>query len=320
MKAIRVHETGGPEVLKLEETPDLEPGPGQVVVRVKAAGVNPVDTYIRSGMYARKPPLPYTPGTDAAGDVRAIGEGVTRVAVGDRVYTSGTLTGAYAEQMLCDQSQVHTLPPQVSYAQGAAIGVPYATAYRGLFHRAQAKPGETVLVHGASGGVGIAAVQLARAAGMQVIGKGGTDEGRNLVREQGAHYALDHRAADYLDQLSALTNGRGADVILEMLANINLAKDLTALAQFGRVVVIGNRGTIEINPRDAMGRDASILGMTFFNTSEQERASIYAALFAGLENGTLRPVVGQEIPLAEAPRAHVAVMEPGAYGKIVLIP
>ena len=318
MKAIRVHETGGPEVLKLEETPDLEPGPGQVVVRVKAAGVNPVDTYIRSGMYARKPPLPYTPGTDAAGDVRAIGEGVTRVAVGDRVYTSGTLTGAYAEQMLCDQSQVHTLPPQVSYAQGAAIGVPYATAYRGLFHRAQAKPGETVLVHGASGGVGIAAVQLARAAGMQVIGTGGTDEGRNLVREQGAHYALDHRAADYLDQLSALTNGRGADVILEMLANVNLGKDLTALALFGRVVVIGNRGTVEINPRDAMGRDATVLGMTLFNVSERDLASIHAALVAGLENGSLRPVVGQEFPLAEAPHAHEAVMKQGAYGKIVL--
>src|ERR1044072_1592705 len=124
MKAIRVHETGGPEVLKLEETPDLEPGPGQVVVRVKAAGVNPVDTYIRSGMYARNPPLPYTPGTDAAGDVRAIGEGVTRVAVGDRVYTSGTLTGAYAEQMLCDQSQVPTLPPPLFFSPRRAPYVP----------------------------------------------------------------------------------------------------------------------------------------------------------------------------------------------------
>jgi NADPH2:quinone reductase len=320
MKAIRVHEAGGPEVLKLEEVPDLKPGPGQVVVRVKAAGVNPVDTYIRSGMYARKPPLPYTPGMDAAGDVEAVGEGVTRVAVGDRVYISGTLTGAYAEQTLCDQSQAHPLPRQTSYPQGAAVNVAYATAYRALFHRAQARPGETVLVHGASGGVGIAAVQLARAAGMKVIGTGGTDEGRNLVREQGAHHVLDHRAADYLDQLGALTDGQGADVILEMLANVNLGKDLTALAQFGRVVVIGNRGTVEINPRDAMGRDAAVLGMTLFNVSERDMASIHAALVAGLENGTLRPVVGQEFPLAEAPRAHEAVMKPGAYGKIVLIP
>ena len=320
MKAIRVHETGGPEVMKLEEVPDLKPGPGQVVVRVKAAGVNPVDTYIRAGAHAQKPPLPYTPGMDAAGDVEAVGEGVTRVAVGDRVYTSGTLIGAYAEQVLCDESQVNLLPENISYAQGAAVNVPYATAYRALFQRARAVPGETVLVHGASGGVGIAGVQLARAAGMKVIGTGGTEKGRDLVKEQGAHHVLDHRAPDYFDQLKSLTSGRGVDVILEMLANVNLAKDLTALAQAGRVVVIGNRGTIEINPRDAMGRDAAILGMTLFNASEQERASIHAALFAGLENGTLRPVVGQEIPLAEAPRAHVAVMEPGAYGKIVLIP
>ena len=257
---------------------------------------------------------------DAAGDVEAVGEGVTRVAVGDRVYTSGTITGAYAEQVLCNESQVNLLPENVSYAQGAAVNVPYVTAYRGLFQRARAIAGETVLVHGASGGVGIAGVQLARAAGMKVIGTGGTEKGRDLVKEHGAHHVLDHRAPDYFDQLKALTSGRGVDVILEMLANVNLAKDLTALAQAGRVVVIGNRGTIEINPRDAMGRDAAILGMTLFNASEQEMASIHAALFAGLENGTLRPVVGQEIPLAEAPRAHVAVMEPGAYGKIVLIP
>lgn len=320
MKAIRVYETGGPEVMKLEGVPDLKPGPGQVVVRVKAAGVNPVDTYIRAGAHSQKPPLPYTPGMDAAGDVESVGEGVTRVAAGDRVYTSGTLTGAYAEQILCNESQVHPLPANVSYAQGAAVNVPYMTAYRGLFHRARAVPGETVLVHGASGGVGIAGVQLARAAGLKVIGTGGTDKGRDLVKENGAHHVLDHRAPDYFDQLKSLTSGRGVDVILEMLANVNLAKDLTALAQFGRVVVIGNRGTIEINPRDAMGRDAAILGMTLFNASEQERVSIHAALLAGLENGTLRPVVGQEIPLAEAPRAHAAVMEQGAYGKIVLIP
>lgn len=320
MKAIQVHETGGPEVMKLEEVPDLKPGSGQVVVRVKASGVNPVDTYIRAGAHSQKPPLPYTPGMDAAGDVEAIGEGVTRVAVGDRVYTSTTITGAYAEQVLCDASQVNLLPENVSYAQGAAVNVPYVTAYRGLFHRARAVAGETVLVHGASGGVGIAGVQLARAAGMKVIGTGGTDRGRELVKEQGAHHVLDHRAPDYFDHLKSLTSGRGVDVILEMLANVNLAKDLTALAQAGRVVVIGNRGTIEINPRDAMGRDAAILGMTLFNASAQELASIHAALFAGLESGTLRPVVGQEMPLAEAPRAHAAVMEPGAYGKIVLIP
>jgi NADPH:quinone reductase len=320
MKAIRVHETGGPEVLKLEDAPDLKPGPGQVVVRVKAAGVNPVDTYIRSGNHAVKSPLPYTPGMDAAGDVEAIGEGVTRFNVGDRVYTAGTLTGAYAEQSLCNESQVHRLPPPVSYKQGAAINVPYATAYRALFYRAKAVAGESVLVHGASGGVGIASVQLARSAGMKVIGTGGTDEGRALAAKEGAHHVLDHRAPNYLEELLALTGGQGVDVILEMLANVNLGNDLKVLAKFGRVVVIGNRGTIEINPRDAMGRDAAILGMTLMNATEREVTSIHAALVAGLENGTLRPIVGQEMPLADASRAHTAVLEPGAYGKIVLIP
>jgi NADPH2:quinone reductase len=320
MKAIRVHEFGGPEVMRLEQVPDLSPGPGQVLVRVKAIGVNPVDTYIRSGTYARRPTLPYTPGTDASGIVESIGEGVSSVAVGEAVYTSGTISGAYAEQALCDEKQVHPLPPRVSYAQGAAVGIPYATAYRALFQRAHAMPGETVLVHGASGGVGIAAVQIARAAGMKVIGTAGSDRGRALVAEQGAHHTLDHNSANYLDEVMMLTKGRGVDVILEMLANINLGNDLRLLALGGRVVVIGSRGTVQINPRDAMSRDAAILGMVLFNTPEHEAASIHAAVFAGLENGTLRPVVGKQLPLADAARAHREVMEPGAYGKIILIP
>jgi NADPH2:quinone reductase len=320
MKAIRVHEFGGPEVMRLEEVSDPMPGSDQVVVRVSAAGVNPVDTYIRTGQHAVKPALPYTPGMDAAGVVEAVGMNVRRVSVGDRIYTAGTLSGAYAELALCDASQVYRLPATVTFAQGAAVNVPYATAHRGLFGRAHAQPGETVLVHGATGGVGVAAVQLARAAGLQVIGTGGTEEGRRLVTEQGAHHVLDHHAADYLEQLMKLVEGRGVDVILEMLANVNLGRDLTILARGGRVVVIGNRGTVEINPRDAMGRDASILAMSLMNTPPVELHGVHAALVAGLENGTLRPVVGQEMPLAEAARAHEAVVQPGAYGKIVLIP
>jgi NADPH2:quinone reductase len=319
MQAIRVHRFGEPEVMRIETVPDPKPDPGQVLVRVKAAGVNPVDTYIRAGAYT-KPPLPYTPGMDAAGTVEALGTGVRGMTVGDRVYTSGMLSGAYAELALCSIEQVHPLPAPVSFAQGAGINIPYATAYRALFYRAHAKAGETVLVHGASGGVGIASVQIARAAGLTVIGTAGTDRGRTLVKEQGAHHALDHRTPGYLDKVMALTEGRGVNVILEMLANVNLGKDLTVLATGGRVVVIGSRGTVEINPREAMARDAAILGMTLFNAPERDTASIHAALVAGLENGTLRPIVGKELPLAEAPQAHRAVMEPGAYGKIVLVP
>lgn len=321
MKAIRVHEFGGPEVMRLEEVPEPKAGPGQVIVRVRAVGVNPVDTYIRAGTYAKLPQLPFTPGMDAAGVIEAVGEGVRTVGRGERVYTVGTVSGgACAELALWDASRVYSLPEHVSFAQGAAVGIPYGTAYRSLFHRAHALPGEVVLVHGASGAVGVAAVQLARAHGLRVIGTAGSERGRQLVQEQGAHAVLDHRATTYLEEVRRLTDGRGVDVILELLANVNLGKDLTVLAPRGRVVVIGSRGPVEINPRDAMMRDAAILGMSLWNVSDGELASIHAALVAGLANGTLRPVIGQELPLREAPRAHTAVLEAGAYGKIVLVP
>jgi len=321
MKSIRVHQFGGPEQLKLEEVPDLQPGPGQVVVRVHAAGVNPVEAYIRTGTYAFKPNLPYTPGQDGAGVILKIGPDAKRFKAGDRVFFTATPTGAYAEQALCDEAKVHHLADHVTFEQGAAMGIPYGTAYRALFLRAEAKPGETVLVHGASGGVGTAAVQLARAAGMTVIGTAGSEAGMKLVREQGAQHALNHSSHGHLDELRKLTNDRGVDVIIEMLANVNLSKDLTLLAKKGRVAVVGNRGTIEINPRDAMARESEIRGVQLGNTSESEYHEMYAALGAGLENGTLRPVVGTKIPLADARRAHEEIMKPsGAYGKMVLIP
>ena len=321
MKAIRVHEFGGPEVLRLEEVPTPQPGPGQVLVRMHAIGVNPVETYIRAGTYARLPELPYTPGNDGAGVVEQIGDSVRELKPGDHVYTGGSLTGStYAELALCKTAHVHPLPANVSFAQGAAMGTPYATAYRGLFQRADAKPGETVLVHGASGGVGTAAVQLARARGLRVFGTAGSDEGRTLAREQGAHEVFDHRAHDHFEHIMNATSGRGVDVIVELLANVNLGKDLTILAKRGRVVVIGSRGRVEINPRDTMQRDADIRGMVMPNTPPAELASIHAALVAGLENGTLRPVIGKEFPLGEAAEAHRAVMESGSFGKIVLVP
>ena len=318
MKAIRVHEFGPPEVMKLEDVPDPVAGPGEVVLRVRAAGVNPVETYIRSGSYAAKPALPYTPGGDAAGVIEKTGEEVVRFKRGDRVYTAGTVSGAYAQLALCNAAQVYPLLESVSFAQGAGLHVPYATAYRALFQRAQARAGQTVLVHGASGGVGIAAVQFAAAAGLTVIGTGGTERGRRLVREQGATHVLDHRAPDYLDQLMQLTAGRGADVILEMLANVNLGKDLTVLARGGCIVVIGSRGEVQINPRLLMRAEGAILGL-MAGTPEQY-AQAHAAIGAGLRAGTLRPVVGQELPLAEALRAHHEIIEATAYGKIVLVP
>lgn len=319
MKAIRVHQFGEPSVLRFEDAPDPQPGPGQVVVRASAVGVNPVEVYIRSGTYGQRT-FPFIPGTEAAGVVETVGTGVTRVKVGDRVYVAGSVSGTYAQLVLADQNQVHPLPQHASFEQGAAMGVAYATAWRALFQRGQARPGETVLVHGASGGVGTAAVQIARAAGLVVFGTGGTEEGRKLVAEQGAHHVLDHKNPDYLKQLMDLTGGQGVNLILEMLANVNLGKDLEVLSRNGRVVVIGSRGTVEINPRNTMGRDADIRGMALFNATEADYQTIHAALVAGLENRTYRPIIGRRFPLADAPKAHEAIMAPGAHGKIVLVP
>jgi NADPH:quinone reductase len=321
MKCIRVREFGGPEALKLEDADVPQPGRGEVLIRVKAIGVNPADTYMRSGAYgARNPALPYTPGSDAAGTVEAVGADVSDLKPGERVYTLRTLTGAYAELTLCKRAQVLTLPEKTSFAQGAALFVPYSTAYRGLFQMARAAPGEAVLVHGASGGVGIAAVQLARAAGFTVIGTAGTAEGLTLVAREGAHYTIDHHAQNFADEVLHLTEGRGVDVVLEMLANVNLGKDLKLLARRGRVVVIGSRGNVEITPRDLMQREASIHGVMLWNASETELIAINRTIYAGLENGSLRPVIGLELPLAQAAEAHRKVMEPGARGKIVLVP
>lgn len=320
MRAIQVQQFGGPEVMRLDDASDPKPGMGQVLVRIKAAGVNPVDTYQRAGLYPIKPTLPYTPGMDGAGIIEAVGPKAGKFKKGDRVYVGGSITGTYAELALCEAWQVHPLAKKLSFDQGAAIHVPYATAYRALFDRAKAKAKEIVLVHGASGGVGVAAVQIARAAKMTVIGTAGTDRGLDLVKKEGAHHVLNHHSSDYLAKIAEVCGGKGPDVILEMLANVNLSKDMQLMAKNGRVVVIGNRGAIEINPRDIMGKDGAILGMSLMTVGPKDLTRIHTALAKGFANGSLRPIVGKELPLAEAPQAHQAVLEPGAYGKIVLKP
>src|SRR4051812_49152419 len=293
MKAILVREHGGPEVLKLEDLPDPKPNADQVVVRLKAVGVNPVDVYIRSGAYARKPALPFIPGSDAGGEIESVGAKVTKYKAGDRVFIHGTAAehtnghygGAYAEKAVCNLDHVYRLPASVTYAQGAAMGVPYATAYRALFHKAQTKPGETVLIHGATGGVGNAATQIARAHGIRVLGTGGTDKGLQAVRESGADAVFNDTTAGYLDEIMKATGGKGVDVILEMATHVNLDKDLGLLALRGRVVVIGNRGRTEIDARQSMAKDAMIIGMTLFNISDADMASINSYMMAGLANG-----------------------------------
>ncbi|HEV8607131.1 MAG TPA: NADPH:quinone reductase [Tepidisphaeraceae bacterium] len=319
MKAIRVHQFGEPDVLKLEEVPDPTPAAGQVVVRIKAVGVNPVETYIRAGRYGPRQ-FPFTPGNDGAGIIEAVGPGMRQWNKGDRVYVAGSISGTYAELALCDAKKVHRLPEKISFEDGAGLGVPAATAWRGLFQRGGAQRGEMLLVHGASGGVGTMAVQLARDAGLTIIGTAGSEKGRELVRSLGAQHVLDHRSADYLKEVMDLTQQRGVNLILEMAANVNLAKDLSILAKFGRVVIIGSRGTIEIDPRDTMSRDADIRGMTLFNVNDQDYEAIHAGIVAMLEKGGLKAIIDMTLPLAEAARAHKLVLEGESHGKIVLIP
>jgi NADPH2:quinone reductase len=320
MKAIVVREFGEPDVMKIEEVPTPEPTSKQVLVRVKAAGVNPVDTYLRTGIHAHAPKLPYTPGKDAAGIVEAVGPDGSNFKPGDRVYTAGTLTGTYAECALCDGSQLGLLPDNVSFEQGAGVWTPYATAYRALFQKAAVVVGQSVLVHGASGGVGIAAVQWAKNAGAIVIGTASSAEGMDLVKQQGADAVFDHSDIDHLGAIREYTDGKGVEVIIEMLANENLERDFEALGMFGRITVVGNRGSLQFTPRQAMTKDATIYGMSLFNAPAAALEEIHAAIYGGLSRGYLNPIVRESIPLSDAPRAHTEVIEKKALGKIVLTP
>ncbi|MEA3361861.1 MAG: NADPH:quinone reductase [Thermodesulfobacteriota bacterium] len=320
MRAIRVHSFGDSNVMQLEEIPNLSVVNNQLKIEVKAIGVNPVDTYIRAGTYPIKPNLPYTPGKDAAGIITEIGPDVIHKKVGDRVYVCGSVSGSYAESLICEEDQAYSLPENISFSAGAALGVPYSTAAFALNFRARVLPGETILIHGASGAVGIAAIQIAKANGIRVIGTAGTKQGLKLILDQGVIAALNHNSENYLDPIDDLTCGLGVDVILEMLANVNLANDLKVLAKFGRVVVIGNRGTIEIDPRDTMGKNASILGMSLFSATTKELHQIHAVVKAGLIDGRYKPIIHSEMPMGDASKAHDLVLLNGVNGKIILIP
>ncbi|KAM5148595.1 quinone oxidoreductase isoform 1-T2 [Mantella aurantiaca] len=321
MRAIRVHEFGKPEVLKLlTDVAVPSPGEEQILIRVHACGINPVETYIRAGVYARKPNLPYTPGSDVSGIVEEVGTSVKLFKKGDRVFTRGTITGGYAEYTLAAEDTVYHLPGKLNFKQGAAISVPYFTAYRALLQKANGRPGELVLVHGASGGVGIAACQIARAYGFRVFGTAGSPEGLNLVLQNGAHQVFNHRDQDYIEKIQEAAGGEGINVILEMLSNVNLSNDLRLLSIGGRVIIIGCRGPIEINPRDTMAKESSIIGVSLFSSTKEDWKEAGAALFGGMEAGWVKPLIGPEYPLEKARQAHEDIIQSsGATGKVVFI-
>lgn len=319
MKAIEIASFGDPEVMQLVEKELPQLSFGQVLIEVKAIGVNPVDTYIRAGTYPMLPELPYTPGSNIAGDIEAIGPGVEGFSPGDRVYSSSTQSGAYAEKAVCNTSEIFTLSEKLSYKQGASLGVPAATAWRALFIRGRAKAREKVLIHGASGSVGQAAIQLAKGHGLEVFGTAGSEQGAEVVQNLGGT-PFRHDQVGYEQQLLKSSSGEGFDLILEMLANKNLETDLQLLANGGRVIIIGSRGRIEIDPRATMGKETEIRGLALFNATAEELRTTHRGVADSIEKGFLQPAVSRELPLAEAAEAHERVMSDGNCGKIVLLP
>jgi len=309
-----------PAVMSLKNSlPIPKPKLNQVLLRIHASGVNPVDTYIRSGNYGVLPELPYTPGKDAAGIVEAVGENVTKYKEGDRVFSTLVLSGSLAEYGLSDENRLFPLHERLSFAEGASLGVPYFTAFRALFQRGQAKRGDTVLIHGASGAVGLAALQLAVNNGMKVIGTAGTVDGLQMIKEHGGCEAFNHRDPQYLEKIKEYLGGPKVNIILEMLANVNLQADLGILDVHGKVLVIGCRGSIEINPRLTMGMETSIMGVMLFRASEQEWEEMYDGIQKGMESGWIKPVINKLYSLENAFKAHQDILvNEGSRGKLIV--
>jgi len=322
MKAVVGNEFGGPEVLHVEEIPMPQAGTKEVLIRVHAAGVNPVDTYIRAGYFAQTPAyakLPFVPGFDVAGIVEAIGPGVTKFKKGDRVWTNWPVGGAYAQYTAVPEKNTWRLPASLTFQQGAAVGVPYFTAYHSLFQTGKPKSAKTVLVHGASGGVGLASVQMAKEAGMTVYGTAGTEGGLKLVRDAGADGAFNHRDADYVNKIKEATNGEGVDLILEMIADVNWNKDMELIKKRGIIAVIGSRATVEIRPGALIGNEAKVVGVSILDLPNDELTEAGTAIVRGLANGHLIPIIDKEYSMDNAAVAHKEIIESsGAKGKLII--
>ena len=322
MKAIVVNQYGVEDSMQLMDIPEPVPGPGEVLVSMKNAGVNPNETYVLTGTYAfYTPELPFTLGFDGAGIIDAVGGSVEGFRAGDRVYIAGFMakynSGTYAQKVRVSADAVQLLPDNVDFAQGAALGIPATAAYRAIYLRGEVKSGDYVLIHGASGGVGLLAIQMAKACGAIVIGTASSEAGRALILEQGADYAMDHLTPDNLAKLKEYTNQKGPNVIIEFLANKNLEIDMEVIAKYGRIVVIGNRGTIEVNPRLLMAKDSDIRGLGIPNYTEEEYKQSFVKINELLASGKLSPVIGQHFTLEEAKAAHKMIMDQKTKGKLV---
>jgi NADPH2:quinone reductase len=322
MKAMRAHQFGGPEQLRFEDAPEPQVGQGQVLIRVRAAGINPADLVRLSGRYPQALTLPYIPGTDVCGEVEAVGAGVTSVRAGDRVF-GRALSGGYAEKTCLLANEATPLPRNLSFAEGAAIPIPFYTAYRALHHKAAIKAGETALVSAGGGGVGVAAIQLAKIAGARVITTVGSQEKAARTRELGADVAINYKEQDFAAEVQKLTDGKGVEVIIENVAADNLGKDVTILARDGRIVLIGT-GTGKAPEATfavmyALMKDANLYGMSLVNAGSvvPQMANALTRLFA---EGKLKAVVSKSYPLAEATQALNDLLASKVFGKLVLVP
>lgn len=324
MKAIRFHATGGPEVLRLEDAPDPVPRAGEVLIRVRAAGVNFADTRFRLGTYFVRPRFPAIPGLEAAGEIVALGEGVEERQVGERVMALGA--NAYAELMVSPAASTYPLPDGLSFEAAAALPVQGLTAHHLLGLAGRLRAGESVLVHAAAGGVGSLAVQLAKRAGAGLVV--GTSSGAKveLVRSLGGDLAIDYGREDFAARVKEATGGRGVDVILEMLGGREACRrNLASLAPFGRLIVYGAASGelgAAIEPVSLMAKNQSVIGyyLTPIVADRALCAPALAELASLVTSGALRLVQGGSYPLADAARAHAALESRATVGKLVLLP
>jgi len=318
MRAVRYHETGGPDVLRVEDVPTPDPGPDEVRIAVEAASVNPVDTYFREGDY-EPPTLPMIPGTDVAGVVDAVGGDVTEWAVGDRVFGTGLGNwnqGSYAEMAVADADVLARLPDGVSFAEGAAVGVAGATSWRALVDHAGLEPAETCLVHGGSGGVGHVAVQLANAAGARVVTTA-SERYHDRLRGLGADVVLDYHRDDLSD---AVVDAGAPNVVLDHRVDDYFGFDADVAATGARIVAIGNTEQAATLPDvpAARAKELSVSLISMYNAPDL--GAILDRLSALLADGRLAPNVARTYALDEAADAQRAVLEDSVFGKLVVEP
>lgn len=321
MKGILVSEFGSSDVLTYTQLEEVAVGDKEVKISLRSIGINPVETYIRQGTYSLLPELPYTPGKDGAGIIEEVGKEVSNFKIDDRVFVSvngNNRRGTYAEEIICSTDFIYPLPDNLNFEEGAALGTTGMTAVHALHQKGKIKPGEFVLIHGATGGVGNIAVQLAKLHGAIVIATAGSSNGMAMLKKLDVDFVLNHRDENYLSVIEKITNHHGIDVIIEMLANVNLGKDLEVMALNGRVVIVGNRGEVTINPRLMMSKDVQVMGFISANMTEKERKENSYQLVAALKSG-VKPVIEQSFSLKEADKAQDFVMsERQALGKIVM--